>query len=149
MSTWLQHRRRDLRRHLGRRADHELAGLAQEGRQLAGCGAIAWSLIPLAAYLTNSVLLIGRIASAIARFAGAFVFSPKTWAGVIVLAVAVLLFPSSGGLPLLQVAQGPRAPQGGAAAGRADEAVGQGAGRPAAAAAVTAPRRQGGRAARG
>jgi hypothetical protein len=66
-----------------------------------GIRAIAWSLIPLVAYLTNSVLLIGRIASAIARFAGSFVFSPKSWAGVIVLGVVVVLFLTSGGLPLL------------------------------------------------
>jgi hypothetical protein len=69
---------------------------------VSGMRGVAWALIPLVAYLTNSVLLIGRIASAIARFAGSFVFSPKTWAGVIVLAVVVLLFAVSGGLPLLK-----------------------------------------------
>jgi hypothetical protein len=88
-----------------------------------GIRGIAWSLIPLVAYLTNSVLLIGRIASAIARFASTFVFSPKSWAGVIVLAVAVLLFLTSGGLPLLRWR---KARERRKAAGRADEAVGQG-----------------------
>jgi MFS family permease len=68
---------------------------------ISGMRGIAWSLIPLAAYLTNSVLLIGRIASAIGRFASSFVFSPKSWAGVAVLAIALLLFIVSGGLPLL------------------------------------------------
>jgi hypothetical protein len=67
----------------------------------AGSRAIAWSLIPLVAYLTNAVLLIGRIVNAIVRFAGSFVFSPKSWAGVIVLGVAVVLFLVSGGLPLM------------------------------------------------
>jgi hypothetical protein len=90
-----------------------------------GMRGVAWSLIPLVAYLTNSVLLIGRIASAIGRFAGAFVFSPKTWAGVIVLAVAVLLFTVSGGLPLLRWRKS-RDRRKAARAGRADEAVGQG-----------------------
>jgi hypothetical protein len=66
-----------------------------------GLRAVAWSLIPLGAYLTNSIHLIGRIGSAIVQFASAFVFSPKTWAGVVVLGVAALLFLSSGGLPLM------------------------------------------------
>jgi hypothetical protein len=107
-----------------------------------GMRGVAWSLIPLVAYLTNSVLLIGRIASAIARFAGAFVFSPKSWAGVIVLAVAVLLFAVSGGLPLLKWRKGRERRKAAGRAGRADEAVGQG-GRaaPGAQPAVTARRK--------
>ena len=92
---------------------------------ISGMRGVAWSLIPLVAYLTNSVLLIGRIASAIARFAGAFVFSPKTWAGVIVLAVVVLLFTVSGGLPLLRWRKSRERRKVGRES-RADEAVGQG-----------------------
>jgi hypothetical protein len=95
---------------------------------ISGMRGIAWSLIPLAAYLTNSVLLIGRIASAIGRFAGAFVFSPKSWAGVIVLAVAVLLFLTSGGLPLLNWRKARERRKVAGRAARADGAVGQGAG---------------------
>ena len=67
-----------------------------------GLRAIAWSLIPLAAYLTGAATLLSRISSAIVRFAGSFVFSPKSWLGVIFLGVAVLLFLTSGGLPLLK-----------------------------------------------
>ncbi|MGH3275207.1 MAG: cellulose synthase [Streptosporangiaceae bacterium] len=66
-----------------------------------GMRALAWALIPLVAYLTGAVLLIGRIVDAIVRFSGSFVFSPKSYAGVIVLALAVVLFLVSGGLPLL------------------------------------------------
>jgi hypothetical protein len=66
-----------------------------------GMRAVAWSLLPLAAYLTGAVLLLGRIVNAIVRFAGSFVFSPKSWAGVIVVGLVVLLFLISGGLPLL------------------------------------------------
>jgi hypothetical protein len=62
----------------------------------------AWSLLPLAAYLTGGVLLIGRIGSAVVRFASGFAFSPKTWAGVILLGGAALLFLATGGLPLLR-----------------------------------------------
>ena len=66
-----------------------------------GMRAAAWSLIPLAAYLTNAVQLVGRLVSAVVRFAGSFVFSPKSWAGVAVLGVIVVLFLASGGLPLV------------------------------------------------
>jgi hypothetical protein len=66
-----------------------------------GIRGVAWSLLPLAAYLTGAVGLLGRLVNAIVRFAGGFVFSPKSWAGVIVVGVAVLLFLTSGGLPLL------------------------------------------------
>lgn len=66
-----------------------------------GMRAVAWSLLPLAAYLTSAVGLLGRLVNAVVIFAGAFVFSPKTWAGAIVVLVAVLLFLASGGIPIL------------------------------------------------
>jgi hypothetical protein len=99
-----------------------------------GMRAVAWSLIPLVAYLTNAVLLLGRIVNAIVRFAGSFVFSPKSWAGVIVLGVAVVLFLISGGLPLVRWRRSRERKK--EAAGREDGAVGR-SGPPA----VTAPRR--------
>ncbi len=64
-----------------------------------GIRAAAWSVLPLAAYLTGAILLIGRIGSAIVQFAGSFVFSPKTWAGVALFALSVALFLTSGGMP--------------------------------------------------
>ncbi len=67
-----------------------------------GLRGIAWSLIPLAAYLTHSVRLIGQIVSAVVQFAGSFVFSPKAWLGVGLLGVSVLLFLASGGTPLMR-----------------------------------------------
>ena len=69
---------------------------------LRGIRATAWSLIPLAAYLTGGSTLLSRIGSAIARFAGAFVFSPKSWLGVGFLGLAAVLFLVSGGLPLMK-----------------------------------------------
>ncbi len=63
---------------------------------------VAWSLLPTVAWLTGSAHLIGQIGSAIVQFAQAFVFSPKTWLGVILVCVAVVLFLVSGGIPLLQ-----------------------------------------------
>ena len=56
--------------------------------------------MPLAAYLTHALGLVGRLVSAIVQFATAFVFSPVTWLGVILVAVVVVLFLVSGGLPL-------------------------------------------------
>ncbi len=67
-----------------------------------GIRGIAWSLLPLAAWLTHSLLLVGRIVSAIVQFAGAFVFSPKAWLGVILVGISALLFLTSGGIPLFQ-----------------------------------------------
>jgi hypothetical protein len=66
-----------------------------------GIRGVAWSLIPIALYLTGSILLVGRIGSAIVQFASAFVFSPKTYAGVILLALALVSFVVSGGIPLV------------------------------------------------
>jgi hypothetical protein len=66
-----------------------------------GLRGVAWSLLPLAMYLTNAVGLVGRIGSAIVQFAGAFVFSPKAWLGVIFVGVSALCFLISGGIPLL------------------------------------------------
>lgn len=67
-----------------------------------GVRAVAWSLIPLGVYLTGSATLLERIGSAIARFAAHFAFSPETWIGVIFLGLAVLLFLTTGGLPVLR-----------------------------------------------
>jgi len=51
--SWLTWRRRGVRR---------------------GIRAAAWSLLPLALYLTGSILLVGRIGSAVVNFAQSFVF---------------------------------------------------------------------------
>src|ERR1700735_1326449 len=64
-----------------------------------GIRAAAWSLLPLALYLTGSILLVGRIGSAVVQFASSFVFSPKTWAGVILLCLSAVIFLTSGGIP--------------------------------------------------
>jgi hypothetical protein len=59
----------------------------------------AFSLLPLAAYLTGTVTLITRISSAVVRFAGSFVFSPERWSGVVLAGVAAALLMVSGGIP--------------------------------------------------
>jgi hypothetical protein len=57
----------------------------------------AWSLIPIAAYLTGSVQMFWKIADAIGNFATGFAFSPVKWAGIAVAGFAALLFVSTGG----------------------------------------------------
>ncbi len=64
----------------------------------AGLRLAAWSLLPIAAYLTGVIELLWRFGTAIASFASSFVFSPKVWAGIIVAIVAVILFVVSGRL---------------------------------------------------
>jgi hypothetical protein len=108
-----------------------------------GLRAIAWSLIPLAAYLTGAVGLIGRLVNAVVIFAGSIVFSPRTYAGVIVVIVAVLLFLLSGGLPLARERRARKRRKAEKAAARAQREAGQ----PAAAAGretkAVEPRKQG------
>ena len=57
----------------------------------------AWSLIPIAAYMTGSTLMLWRIGEAIGKFASAFVFDPLRWAGISVSALIVVLFLAAGG----------------------------------------------------
>ncbi len=58
---------------------------------------VAWSLLPIAAYLTGSIEMFWKIGVAIGDFASAFVFSPVKWAGIGVAGLAAALFLSTGG----------------------------------------------------
>src|SRR6266536_2878760 len=62
----------------------------------AGLRGAAWSLLPLAAYLTGVVALLWRVGTALVDWVGGFVLSPTVWAGVAVTAFAALLFAVSG-----------------------------------------------------
>lgn len=66
-----------------------------------GLRGVAWSLLPIAMYLTHAIGLVGRIGSAIVVFGTNFVFSPNAWLGVVLVAIAVLLFLITGSIPLL------------------------------------------------
>jgi hypothetical protein len=57
----------------------------------------AWSLIPIAAYLTGSVTMFWKIGDAIGNFATGFAFSPVKWAGIAVAGFAAILFATTGG----------------------------------------------------
>src|SRR6266498_3458730 len=65
----------------------------------AGLRGAAWSLLPLAAYLTGAVEMLWRIGTAVADWVAGFVFSPRVWSGVIVVGLAVLLYLVSGAPP--------------------------------------------------
>jgi hypothetical protein len=102
-----------------------------------GLRAVAWSLLPLGAYLVGAVRLLGSLVANIVRFAGAFVFSPKSWAGVIVIGLAVVLFLLSGGLPLMNWRKARERRR----AAKAEASAGRGPGGPSGPPAVPASRR--------
>ena len=58
----------------------------------------AWSLLPLAAYLTGSIEMFWKMGVAIGDFAKGFVFSPRVWSGIALAGLAVVLFMVSGPL---------------------------------------------------
>lgn len=64
----------------------------------AGLRGAAWSLLPLAAYLTGAIRMLWRIGTAIGAFATSFVFNPLVWSGVVVTGLAAVLFVVSGAM---------------------------------------------------
>src|SRR6201997_3521474 len=58
----------------------------------AGLRGVAWSLLPLAAYLTGAIEMFWKMGVAIGDFATGFVFSPKVWSGIALAGLAVVLF---------------------------------------------------------
>lgn len=57
----------------------------------------AWSLLPLAAYLTGATEMLWKIGAAIGKFGTGFVFSPTKWIGIGVTGLAIALFLAAGG----------------------------------------------------
>ena len=70
-ATWLAYRKRGL-----------AAGLKGAGL----------TLLPIAAYLTRTLRLVGEIGTAIGNWAVHLVFSPVVWIGIVIAGVAVALF---------------------------------------------------------
>jgi hypothetical protein len=58
---------------------------------------VAWSLLPVAAYMTGATEMLWKIGAAIGQFGTGFVFSPMKWAGIGVTGLAVALFLAAGG----------------------------------------------------
>ena len=102
----------------------------------AGLRGAAWSLLPIAAYLTGSIEMFWKMGVAIGDFAKGFAFSPRVWSGIAVAGLAVVLFVVSGPLRRRSVkpSKGQQAvgPDGAAAQRPAVTGAGQLATRPAA-----------------
>lgn len=70
-----------------------LSALAWKRRGVAsGIRGVAWSLIPLAAFLTGTLRLLWEIGDAVATWAVRLVFSPFVWLGIVVAGVSATLF---------------------------------------------------------
>lgn len=61
-----------------------------------GLRMVAWSLLPLAAYLTGVVSVLWTIGTEIASWALRVVISPMVWAGISLVGVSVVAFVVSG-----------------------------------------------------
>ncbi len=66
----------------------------------------AWSLLPLAAYLTGAIEMFWKMGVAVGDFAKGFVFSPKVWAGIALAGLALVLFTASGSVRRRKVSRG-------------------------------------------
>src|SRR5207237_10199752 len=76
-----------------------LSYLAMRRRGIgAGLRGAAWSLLPIAAYLTGSIEMFWKMGVAIGDFAKGFAFSPRIWSGIALAGLAVVLFVVSGPL---------------------------------------------------
>jgi hypothetical protein len=62
----------------------------------AGLRAVGWSLLPMAAYLTQSVQTLWDMGVKLVDFATGFILSPERWAGIALVGVAVVAFVVSG-----------------------------------------------------
>ena len=58
---------------------------------------VAFSLLPIAAYLTGAIEMLWKVGVAIGQFGTGFVFSPAKWAGIGVTGLAIALFLAAGG----------------------------------------------------
>ena len=88
-----------------------LSYIAMRRRGLgAGLRGAAWSLLPLAAYLTGAIEMFWKMGAAIGDFAKGFVFSAQVWAGIAVAGLAVVLFVVSGPLRRRGPGQAPGRP---------------------------------------
>jgi hypothetical protein len=76
-----------------------LSYIAMRRRGLgSGLRGAAWSLLPIAAYLTGSIEMFWKMGVAVGDFAKGFAFSPKVWSGIALAGLAVVLFVVSGPL---------------------------------------------------
>ena len=97
-----------------------LSYLAMRRRGIgSGLRGAAWSLLPVAAYLTGAIEMFWKMGVAIGDFATGFVFSPKVWSGIAVAGFSALLFVVSGPLRRRRVKRGSQTKETETAAGPA------------------------------
>lgn len=65
----------------------------------AGVRGVGITILPIAAYLTHTLKLLGQIGTAIGRWATHLVFDPVVWVGIALAVVAVLLLFVSARMP--------------------------------------------------
>ncbi|MGV9326164.1 cellulose synthase [Streptosporangium sandarakinum] len=63
---------------------------------LAGLRGVAWSLLPLAAYLTGALPTLWRIGTAVVGFVTGVALNPTVWAGVALAGLSAVLFVVTG-----------------------------------------------------
>jgi hypothetical protein len=86
-----------------------LSYLAMRRRGLrSGLRGAAWSLLPMAAYLTGAIEMFWKMGAAIGDFAKGFVFSDRVWSGIALAGLSVVLLVTSGGVRRRKVAAGAR-----------------------------------------
>ena len=61
----------------------------------AGVRGVAWTLVPVAAWLTGTLRLAGDVVDAVTGWAAHLVFDPLTWLGIVLAGVSVVLFGAS------------------------------------------------------
>lgn len=64
----------------------------------AGLRGLAWTLVPVAAWLTGTLKLAANVLNDVIDWAARLVFSPTVWLGIIVAGVAVALWVASGAM---------------------------------------------------
>ncbi|MET0839831.1 MAG: hypothetical protein ABWY19_13675 [Marmoricola sp.] len=63
-----------------------------------GLRGLAWTLLPVAAWLTGTLKLAGNIVDDVTDWAARLVFSPSVWLGIVVAGAAVVLWFVSGAM---------------------------------------------------
>ncbi|HEY0949661.1 hypothetical protein [Nocardioides sp.] len=82
---------------------------------VSGLRALAFTLLPLAAYLTKTLRMFTRIADAVGDWAVNLAWNPTTWAGIVVAGISGALFVVSGALRSRGIGKAGREPRKGRA----------------------------------
>jgi hypothetical protein len=61
----------------------------------AGVRGLAWTILPVAAWMTGTLRLGGQVVDAVTSWAAGLVFNPLVWLGTVLAGVSVVLFGAS------------------------------------------------------